>query len=225
MMEKKKINTVLFDFDGTLMNTNEVIINSWQHTFKTLTGKEGNQDVIIKTFGEPLKLTMKTFFPNVDVEEAVEIYRSYHIKNFGEMISLFEGSKEILQELKEKGYKIALVTSRLKGTTMEGLEHYGIKDYFHKIITIEDTTKHKPDPEPIEVALKALGSKADEAIMVGDTKFDIECAYNAKVTSVLVSWALSMGKEDLENLVECHRPDYVIDDFKELHQILAKAKS
>ena len=216
----KNINTILFDFDGTIMNTNNVIINSWQYTFRTLEGREEDVEKIVKTFGEPLADTMKKFFPNVETQEAIDIYRSYHYENFGSMISLFPNAKEILMELKAKGYKVGLVTSRLKGTTYEGLRHYEIFDYFDEIVTMEDTTKHKPDPEPIEITLKKLDSKAEEAIMIGDTNFDIMCAKNAKVKAVLVSWSLSIDEARQEELSDEEKPDYVIDDFMELLDII-----
>ncbi len=215
-----KINTVLFDFDGTLMDTNNVIINSWQHTFRTLEGRETTVEDIVKTLGEPLFLTMQKFFPKVDTEEAIGIYRSYHYENFGDMITLFPNGREILEDLKGKGYKIGLVTSRLKGTTYQGLEHYNILDYFDVVVTMDDTTKHKPDPEPIEIALNKLNSKAEETIMIGDTKFDILCAKNAGVKSALVNWSLSINVEMQKELVNEEKPDYIIDDLMQVASIL-----
>ena len=98
-----KIDTVLFDFDGTVMDTNNVILMSWQHTFRTLRGREEDREVIVKTFGEPLELTMKKFFPEVPAEEALEVYRSFHRDNFGELINLFPGMRELLAEVKRRG--------------------------------------------------------------------------------------------------------------------------
>lgn len=210
-------DTILFDFDGTVMDTNEVIIQSWQHTFRTLEGKERAVEEIIKTFGEPLALTMEKTFPQVPVEESIGIYRSYHYDNFGELISLFPGMEALIQELRRRGYKIGLVTSRLKATTMQGLDKYGIKDYFETVVTAEDTNKHKPDPEPIYIALRQLGSKPENSIMVGDTMFDILCAKNAGVQSVLVSWALAVTEEDLSGT---DRPDHVIKEAMDLLPIL-----
>lgn len=212
-----KIDTVLLDFDGTVMNTNDVIIQSWQHTFRTLENREEEVEKIIKTFGEPLAVTMKKLFPDVPTEKAIQIYRSYHYDNFGELISLFPGMKELLQTLKQEGYKLGLVTSRLKGTTMQGLEKYEIKDYFDVVITADDTTKHKPDPEPILITLDRLGSEPEHSIMVGDSLFDIGCARNAAVKSVLVSWAMAVSEEEKNGP---DGPDYCIEKAADLIGVL-----
>ena len=175
----KKFDTVLFDFDGTIMNTNEVILRSWQHTFQTIEHRDEDVAKIIKTFGEPLEVTMKKFFPDVPVDEAVEIYRSYHRDNFGDLITVFPGMKKLLRQVKERGEKTGLVTSRLAYTTQQGLEKYDLKDYFDVVVTAEDTKKHKPDPEPVNIALAKLDSRPEHSLMLGDTMFDILCAKNA----------------------------------------------
>lgn len=213
------IDTVLFDFDGTVMNTNDVILMSWQHTFKTLENREEDPEKLIKTFGEPLAVTMQKFFPDVPVEESLEIYRSFHRDNFGELISLFPGMKELLAEVKGRGYKTALVTSRLYATTMQGIEKYQIKDYFDTVLTADDTTKHKPDPEPINITLEKLGSKPETSIMLGDTLFDLLCAKNAGVKSVLVSWSLALGGKTKEELGDA-APDYILEKPSDLLDII-----
>lgn len=211
------IDTILFDFDGTVMNTNDVIIGSWQHTFRTIDGEERPLEEIVRTFGEPLAITMEKFFPQVPVEESMNIYRSYHYDNFSELITLFPGMEELLKEVKERGFKTGLVTSRLRNTTIEGLTKYEIKDYFDTIITMEDCTKHKPHPEPINIALDKLKSLPEKSIMVGDTMFDIKCAKNAGVKSVLVSWAMAVSEEDLRGK---DAPDEIIDEAIELLKIV-----
>lgn len=213
----QKIDTVIFDFDGTVMDTNNVILNSWQHTFRTLENREEKPETIIKTFGEPLELTMKNFFPDVPVEESIAIYRSYHYDNFGKLISVFPGMKELIRELKDKNYKLGLVTSRLRKTTMQGLEAYGLLPYFEVIVTADDTTKHKPDPEPLNIALEKLGAAPENSVMVGDTMFDILCARHAGVKSVLVSWSMAVTEEEKNGQ---DRPDYIIEKAEDLKEIL-----
>jgi pyrophosphatase PpaX len=213
----RAIDTVLFDFDGTVMDTTDVIIGSWQHTFMTFEGKERPVEEIIKTFGEILSHTMKNVLPHVDTEEAIDTYRSYHRDNFGDRISVFEGMTELLAELKRRNYKTGLVTSRLSGTTWEGLHKYDLADYFDVVVSCDDTDKHKPDPTPVNIALERLGSKPENAIMLGDTKFDILCARNAGVISVLVGWHVAMSEEDISG---AHGPDYMIDKAEDLLSII-----
>lgn len=212
-----KINTVLFDFDGTIMDTNNVILQSWQHTFRTVEGKERPEKEIIETFGEPLYVTMERVLPQIPVEEAVAIYRDYNYEKFLELIEVFPGMRELLAELKNRGYKTGIVTSRLRHTTEIGLNKYDMQQYFDVIVTCDDTDKHKPDPEPVNIALERLGSKPEEAIMIGDSMFDIICARNPGVKAALVSWALAASDEDKygENA-----PDYILETADTLWNIL-----
>jgi len=214
-----KIDTVLFDFDGTIMDTNKVILMSWQHTFRTLRNREESEDVLVKTFGEPLERTIKNFFPDIPTDEAIEVYGSYHRDNFGELISLFPGVKEMLAEVKRRGYKTAVVTSRLLNTTMQGMEKYGIDGYFDTVVTAEDTTRHKPDPQPVEVALAKLGSLPERSVMLGDTTFDIMCAKNAGVKAVLVSWSLALAGKDEKEMGDA-APDCIIDKPEDIFDII-----
>lgn len=187
------IDTVLFDFDGTIMDTNEIIIESWQTTFRKLRGKEADRDVLLKTFGEPLEATMLGFFPNVPLEESLEIYRDYQRKYFIPSIRLFPGVRELLDALSQQKTKMALVTSRLKFTTDQALEHFDIGKYFQYVVTADDVNRHKPDPLCANLALEALDAQSEQTIMLGDSPLDIMCARNAGVHPVLVSWSMTMA--------------------------------
>lgn len=214
-----KIDTVLFDFDGTIMDTNNVILMSWQHTFRTLENREEDESKLTATFGEPLEYTLERFFPDVPVEESIEVYRSYQRKNFSDLIALFPGMKELVIECKARGYKTGLVTSRLKRTAMEGLEKFDLTKHFDVIVTPEDTDKHKPDPEPVNIALEKLGSQPENAVMLGDTLFDIQCSHNAGIGAVLVSWSLALAGKTREDLGE-DAPDHIIEKPEELFEII-----
>lgn len=211
-MKTNNIKAVLFDFDGTIMDTNEVIINSWQHTFRSLKGKEADVNMLLGTFGEPLEISIDKMLPEFSRDDAMRIYREYQYCNFKGLISLFPGVVEVLRELKEKDIKTAIVTSRLRRTTMEGIEKFDLHDFFDTVVTMEDTKKHKPDAEPAFEALRRLDIEAERAIMVGDSKFDIMCAQNAGVKSVLVDWSVAAQAESgIEN-----KADFKIRSLKEL---------
>ena len=211
-MKTNNIKAVLFDFDGTIMDTNEVIINSWQHTFRNLTGKEADVNMLLGTFGEPLEISIDKMLPEFSRDDAMRIYREYQYCNFKGLISLFPGVVEVLRELKGKDIKTAIVTSRLRRTTMEGIEKFDLHDFFDTVVTMEDTKKHKPDAEPAFEALRRLDIEAEKAIMVGDSKFDIMCARNAGVKSVLVDWSVAAQAESgIEN-----KADFKIRSLKEL---------
>jgi len=213
----KKKTTVLFDFDGTIMDTNDIIIKSWQHTFQTLEGRERSLEEILETFGEPLRITMERILPDFDTEKAIEIYRSYQFEHYRELIELFPGMKELIEGLKQEGYKLGVVTSRLRNSTEIGLKKYGLIGCFGTIVTADDTNKHKPDPEPIRIALKKLNSEPQETIMIGDSMFDVLCAQNAGVEAVLVSWAMAT---DAQSRLQDVKPEHVIEKAEEIWTIL-----
>ena len=213
----QKIKAILFGFDGTLMDTNAIIIESWKHTFKEMNVRERSLEEITKTLGEPLTFTMGKLFPEADIPKAIETYRDFHRDTFVEHVELFDGMKELVVALKENGYKLGIVTSRKSWSTTKGLEKFGLDKYFDVVITADDTEKHKPDPEPVYIALEKLGSKAEESIIIGDTRFDILCAKNAGLKSVLVDWSIALPKE--ERIGE-NTPDYIIYEANELLALL-----
>lgn len=211
------IKTILFDFDGTVANTNRLIIDSWQHVFRTVHGKEADEADIKATFGEPLGISMVKNFPDMNPEDAIDMYRSHQKDIYEEMIEPFPGMVELLKGLKEKGYQVGIVTSRLRNSTIIGLRKFGLAETADCIVTCEDTDKHKPDPEPALIALEKLSAKADETLMVGDSMFDIKCAHNAGIKAVMVGWAEAITETDLTGP---DRPEYCIEKAEDLYDIL-----
>ena len=215
----RKIKAVLFDFDGTIMDTNTIILKSWQHTFNTVLGRDPVHEEIVATFGEPLDVTMAKLFPDRDTHEMVETYRNYQRHIYRDAITMFPGTKEVILELKNRGYLVGIVTSRLWSSTTQGLYKFDIADMFDAVVSAEDTTIHKPDPTPCLLCLEKLGVKPEEAIMVGDSKFDILCARNAGVKSVLVAWTISVNEEQRKTMA----PEDYIDDAMQLLDIVENA--
>ena len=213
------INTVLFDFDGTLVNTNDVIIASWQHTYMYYLGREESLEKITACFGEPLLLTMEREFPEVDPRESAGVYRNFQKENADELVKIFPGIKELLESLKTDGFRMGVVTSRTRESAQRYMDMFGIGDYFEEMVSCDDTDIHKPNPEPILLCLKKMGITAEEALMVGDSPFDIKCANNAGVKSVLVGWRIT---GDGQTLIDDAREDFTIVEPAELTGILEK---
>lgn len=208
------INTVLFDFDGTLLDTNELILKSFQHIYKELLDKDVTMEEVIPFYGEVLSDTLDREYGERG-KEALETYRAFQYSNFEKYINLFENVEETLEILKEKRYKIGIVTSRLCSSTKRGLKYFGLEKYFEVIVGSDTVKNHKPDPEPAFMALEKLDSKPEEAILIGDSPFDVLCAKNAGITSVAVSWSVHPRDKYAK-----HEPDYIIDDMKELINII-----
>ena len=212
------INTILWDFDGTLVDTNELIIESWQYTYRHFLGHEKPIEVITRCFGEPLLITMEREFPGVDPEESSAVYRDYQKKMADKWIKIVPGIPEALEKFKKLGYKQCIVTSRTGESALRYLKIFGLEDCFDGIVSCEDTEAHKPDPEPIILALSKMGTRADEAIMIGDGPFDIKCANNAGVRSVLVGWRVT-GENN--PIIDGAREDYEVDSPGTLVKLVA----
>ncbi|MCI2061260.1 MAG: HAD-IA family hydrolase [Eubacteriaceae bacterium] len=203
------ITTVLYDFDGTLVDTNQVIVESWQHAFMAMEGQQHPVEEIYGTFGEPLADSMERMFADSDPEEAIRVYREYQYDNFESQIRMCRNAMVMLTMIKAEGYKSGIVTSRLAHTTMRGLKKFGIDDFFDTIVAVDDCTKAKPDPEPVLKALERVGSEPQEAVMLGDTIHDIRCAHNAGVKAVLADWGVT---DPLKNAEREDMPEFTIED-------------
>ena len=208
---------ILFDFDGTLVNTNDVIVASWQHTYKHYLGHEMPVEHITACFGEPLLLTMEREFPGVEPAEAADVYRSFQVENAHRLVTIFPGIKELLASLKEAGYVLGIVTSRTRESALRYMDMFGITSYFSDTVTCDDTTVHKPNPEPILLAMKKLGAAPEECLMIGDSPFDIKCANNAGVDSVMVNWRITC---DETSLIDDAKVDYWIRQPSDLAELL-----
>ena len=191
------INTILWDFDGTLVDTNEVILESWQFTYEHYYGRRMPVEHITKCFGEPLLVTMEREFPMVSPLESAEVYREFQKEYAYKQVREIPGLFDVVDELGRRGYKQCIVTSRTTESTLRYLSIFGKLYAFDGLVSCDDTDAHKPDPEPILLALKKMKCTKDEALMVGDGVFDIKCANNAGVKSVLVGWRITGDSQDI----------------------------
>ena len=180
---------IIFDFDGTIANTNDIILESWQATFRNYLGHELPVRDIEATFGETLRHTISCLIPDAEIEEVVDYYRSYQEEHNAGKVYVFPGVRELMVELRARGCKVGIATSRTRHSLTNYMRDLGIEDCVDEIISVEDVSKHKPDPESVTAILEKFGAEPGAAIMIGDTKYDVGCAQNAGIDSVLVGWS------------------------------------
>ena len=220
----RTVDTVLLDYDGTLMDTNDLIRHSWEELFQKVAGRTPTKEEIYSTYGEMLELTIRRFFGGTDedVRRYIKMYRDYHADHYEEDIHLFPGIADMLRQLKKQGFTVCLVTSRMGESTFSGLKQFGIYEYFDEFVTAEDTNAHKPDPAPVLTALKKTGKMPEQAVMLGDTWFDMECARRAGVCPVLVGWSEAYWyRKDRES----GKPDYIIRKPMDFVDLMRKLNS
>jgi pyrophosphatase PpaX len=209
-----KITTVLFDLDGTLIDTNELIISSFLHTLEHYYPTQYKREDVLAFIGPSLRETFEAMDPE-NFEDMIVTYRKYNLAHHDEIVTIFPTVLKTVQALKEKGYKVGIVTTKLSDTVMKGLKLTKLDTFFDVIVALDHVEKAKPDPEPIFKALKQLESQPEEAIMVGDNYHDILAGKNAGTKTVGVSWSIK-GREHLEQF----NPDYIIEEMYDLLKIL-----
>jgi pyrophosphatase PpaX len=203
------LRAVLFDLDGTLLDSFEFIYGAFEHALALHGIESFDRTQIAGYMGGPLEQVYAEMAPGCDAVALTEAHRTFQSENI-RLVSLFPDTIEVLDELKKRNLKIAAITTRSLRTSVKSLEAVGIEHYFDLILSAEDVTRHKPHPEPILKALEFLQVKPEEAIMVGDTTADIMAGKNASIKTVAALYGF--GGEGLLDL----DPDYSIRELKDL---------
>lgn len=208
------MDAVLFDLDGTILDTNELIIETFLHILKDRTSKPLTREFISANMGLALKDQLRFFTGREDVDDLVPIYREYNIRRHNDLVTAFPHVLEVLAQLKEHGCRIGVVTNKARVTTEMGLRHTGIDAYVDEVLTVDDVRNPKPDPEMIVRMMDKLGTAPERTLMVGDSHYDILAAHRAGVRAVGVAWSLK-GTGVLKE----HGADWIIEDIRELPKI------
>lgn len=207
------MKSVLFDVDGTLLNTHEFIVSAYEHTLssigKPITRAEAEAYLGV---GKNLRATYAHMQPDQDTELLARRHHEFQRDRF-HLIRPFGGAHDVLKELKQAGYKLAAVTNRARVSALPSLEQAGLNEFFDVRICPEDTLRTKPDPEHLHTALRALKHEAEHAWMVGDTYVDIEAAHAAGVRSIGISHSQN-------DAIREHKPHHVVFSLPEILPIV-----
>jgi pyrophosphatase PpaX len=201
----EEIEYLLFDLDGTLIDTTDLILHAFHETFRIARIPAPDDEVLLSQIGRPLHLQMQDF----DCMRAAELYALYqkiYDEYHDEMARSFPGVKEVVEELKFRGYKLGIVTSKRIFTARKELQYFKMENQFEIIIAAEDTHRHKPDPAPLLDAMVKLGASPEQTTYIGDTPYDLGCAHGAGVLAGAVMWG-PFAREILEK----EKPDYWLE--------------
>lgn len=180
---------VLFDLDGTLVDSIELIVAAAMNAFASRPGPAPSEAEIRNTIGRPLTTTFGPWLvDDDDLPFLVAKYREYQLEHHDRLTNAYEGIVDAVAGLDAVGCAMGIVTSKVGFMAERALEHVGLARYMRCVIASDSTTKHKPDPEPVLMALERLGCGPSEALFVGDSPYDMQVARAAGVHALGVAW-------------------------------------
>ncbi len=207
----KQYDSYLFDADGTLFDTVDLICTCFQYVAKKYAGKAMDRSTIINGIGLPLKSQLLTHLgPELDHDQILDDYQEYQISLLEDTISLFPHVIETLGRLKNAGKKLAVVTSRRRVSLEKILQFTDTARYFDILVTPEDTARHKPSAEPALKAMSLLGAEKTSTVFTGDALYDICSGASAGIDTIFVNWSHT----ELSSLPVS--PTWAIDSLQEL---------
>lgn len=210
MISSRKFKAVLFDLDGTILDTTPLILQSFQQTFAELFQRQISLEDIQPFMGKPLRAAMDFLAPGQE-ELAISTYRKFNEQNHDLWARIFPGVEDTVSQLGAQGIAMAIVTSKTSVMARRGLKLFGIDHWFHPIIGLEDSERHKPDPEPVQKALEILKLPTHLCLMVGDSPHDIASAKAAGLKTAAVRWTHVAWSE-----IVAAKPDYYFEAIQDL---------
>ena len=178
---------VLFDLDGTVVDTGAIILASMRHAAETVLGRSYSDEQLMAAVGGPgLEAQMEALDPT-RVDELVRVYRE-HNEPLHDTISVCEGMDVVLDELRDRGHRLGVVTAKRRATVDLAFARIPIEHLFETVVGGDETSEHKPHPAPLLLALERMGAAPQEAAYVGDSPFDMQAAKAGGLRAIGVSW-------------------------------------
>jgi pyrophosphatase PpaX len=209
---------VVFDLDGTVVDTVELIVESFRYATRTVLGEVLPDDVITAGVGQPLMAQMEHISAE-HARELYDVYREYNHRRHDELIRGYAGMAEMLDGLCAAGKRLGIVTSKSRDTTEMAFRAVGLDDRFEVVVTASDTDEHKPSPVPLLLCLKRLGASATGSIYIGDSPVDIQAGAAAGMATAAVAWGV-FGEEDLLAVA----PDFWLEEPHELLDLCLRGR-
>lgn len=218
------MNTIIFDLDGTLLNSLEDIRDSVNHTMRQMGFPEKDREEIKMAVGNGVRHLLACCIPKGEkddekvLDQALQIFRKYYLEHSQEKTVPYDGACGHLRCLYEHGLKIAVVSNKPDDVAQKTVRHF-FGDWITYISGEKEGFRRKPAPDLIKDAICFLGSDNEAVVYIGDSEVDVLTAKNAGIPVILVSWGYR-NREKLEKL----QPDYLVDDFDELTSLILQGE-
>jgi pyrophosphatase PpaX len=212
----RPLTAVLFDLDGTLIDSIDLIVHSALYAFEKCGHPAPTAEEWLADLGLPLQAMFSRFMADESrIAELVAGYREYQLENHDRLVRPYDEVAATLETLHAGGHALAVVTSKLEPLAQRGLAHVGLDGFFDVVVGLESCDRHKPDPEPVRIALDRLGARPEDAAFVGDSPHDMAAGRAAGVTTIAALWGpFSRGQ------LAASEPDYYIERMGELVPIV-----
>jgi pyrophosphatase PpaX len=190
--------TILFDLDGTLIDSIELILKSAKFAFAKLDRPIPTDEEWLAGVGIPLFTMFGRYARDeADCAALIGAYREYQNAHHDRLVRCYDGVDDVVAALHARGHQLGIVTSKSEALAMRGLAHVGLARYMDTIVGCDASTRHKPDPEPVRIALQRLGCPPQDAVFVGDSVHDVMAGNAAGVRTVAALWG-AFKRQDLE---------------------------
>jgi len=210
-----RFETVLFDLDGTVVDSGGIILASMRHATREVLGRDYSDEELLQTVGGPgLEAQMRALGPD-QVERLVDVYRA-HNEPLHDGLEACSGMEDVLVRLQAEGRQLGVVTAKRRRTVELAFARVPLEHLFETIVGGDETEGQKPDPEPLLLAAERLGADPARTAYVGDSPFDIRAAKAAGMFAVAVTW----GRIHDRGRLEAEQPDAIVDTAEELYAVL-----
>lgn len=209
------LQCIIFDMDGTLTRTNQLIFDSFNHIVRKYTGRVMKDEEITALFGPPEEGAIVQIVGEEHLEEAMKEYLTFYRENHHRLAKLYPGIRDVLDDIRRRNTRLALFTGKGTHTTQITLEEFGLTPYFELVVTGNDVVEHKPSSEGIRKILDHFSLRPAEALMVGDSVADVNASHEAGVKIAAVLWD-SYGRDR----VLAMNTDYLFHHVEEFHRWL-----
>jgi pyrophosphatase PpaX len=207
------VEGLLFDLDGTIIDTIELILASARHASETVLGRALPDDVLRHNIGVPLRAQMSEYAPD-HVEEMLAAYREHNDRVHDDLIDEYPGTEDALTKLASMGYRMGVVTSKSRSVAQRGVDHFNLGRYFEFVVGFEDTVNHKPGPEPVQAGARRLGVPPEYCAYVGDSPHDMVSGQAAGAVTIAALWG------PFPDRVLGPQPDFAIERLGDLAVLL-----